>query len=105
MENPDLNEQQRLDRATKRVRAMSGFYKHLAVYVLVNLFLLGSKYFNLNAGEVFWKFNTFSTAFWWGLGVAFHAISVFGASFFLGQNWEEKKIKEIMDKQKNTKWE
>lgn len=105
MENLDLNEQRRFEKAKKRVRAITGFYKHFAVYILINLFLIGAKYFNLDSGEVFWKFSTFSTTFWWGIGVVCHAFGVFGTGLLLGQNWEEKKIQEIMDKQKNTKWE
>ncbi len=105
MENLDIQERQRFERAAKKVRSMTGFYKHFTVYILVNLFLLGAKYFSLDSGEVFWKFITFSTAFWWGMGVVFHAVGVFGTGFFLGQNWEEKKIQEIMNKEKNTKWE
>jgi len=33
----------------------------------------------------------------WGIGVIGHAIGVFGK---LGKNWEEKKIKELMEKDK-----
>jgi hypothetical protein len=33
----------------------------------------------------------------WGIGVIWHAISVYGK---LGKNWEDKKIKEIMEKEK-----
>jgi len=33
----------------------------------------------------------------WGIGIIWHAIGVFGK---LGKNWEEKKIKELMEKDK-----
>jgi len=38
----------------------------------------------------------------WGLGLLFHAFETFG----YGRTWEEKKIKEILDKQNSTnnKW-
>lgn len=105
MENLSFIEQQRFERAQKRVKKISGFYKHLMVYVLVNLFLITLQFFNLGKGEKFFEFSTFSTAFFWGIGLAFHVISVFGKNIFLGSNWEEKKIQEFMEKEKTSKWE
>jgi hypothetical protein len=40
-----------------------------------------------------------TTGLFWGIGVFFHWYSVFGINFFLGKGWEEKKIKELMDKE------
>ncbi|RZK61716.1 MAG: 2TM domain-containing protein [Pedobacter sp.] len=106
MEN-SVEEQRRLDIATKKVQAMMGFYKHLAAYVIVNLFLIAAKWFTLDAGEEFFTFSTFSTAFFWGIGLVFHCAGVFGTNIFLGNNWEERKINEYMEREKNksTKWE
>lgn len=105
MENLTEIEKQRFERARKRVKAVAGFYKHLMVYILVNLFLISMKYFKLEPGERLLEFSTFSTAFFWGIGLAFHALSTFGANFFLGNDWEEKKINELMNKKQNNKWE
>ena len=107
MENLTEIEKQRFERAKKRIKAITGFYKHLIVYILVNLFLISMKYFKLEPGENFIEFSTFSTSFFWGLGLTFHAISVFGSNVFLGQDWEEKKINELMNRNQNksTKWE
>ena len=103
MENFENKEQQRFERASKRVKSISAFYRHLMVYVLVNLFLISLKYFKLEPGENFFEFDTFNTAFFWGIGLAFHALGVFGSSIFLGENWEERKVKELMDKEKERK--
>lgn len=105
MENLSNLEQQKFERAKKRVKAVAGFYKHLMVYILVNLFLISMKYINLDPGEKFLEFSTFSTAFFWGIGLAFHALGVFGTNVFLGNDWEEKKIQELMNRDKGTKWE
>ncbi len=105
MENFNNIEQQKFERAKKRVKSIAGFYKHLMAYVLVNLFLLTLKYIKLEPGENFLEFSTLSTAFFWGIGLVFHALSVFGSNVFLGNDWEEKKIKELMDKNQGTKWE
>lgn len=34
----------------------------------------------------------------WGVGLAFHALAIFGLGGFLGREWEERKIEEIMKK-------
>lgn len=102
-----FEEQKKLERARKKVESIKGFYKHLGVYILVNLFLIAGKWFTLDPGESFFQFGTFATAFFWGIGVAFHALGVFGTGIFLGNDWEERKIKELMDREKNrgNKWE
>jgi len=105
MERLKTPEDLRLERITKKVKSSIGFYKHLMAYILVNLFLLALKYFQIENGETFFELSTFSTAFFWGIGLAFHAANVFGKNIFLGDDWEEKKIKEFMDKNQNTKWE
>ena len=99
------NDQQRYERALRRVKAVSGFYRHLAVYLLVNLFLVARKYFTLESGEEFFAFSTFYTAFFWGIGLAFHGFGVFWSNVFFGRNWEERKVRELMEKDKKQKWE
>lgn len=105
MENLTEIERQKFERAKKRVRAIAGFYKHLMSYILVNLVLISLQYFKLEPGEKFFEFSTFSVAFFWGIGLAFHAIGVFGTNVFLGHDWEEKKINELMNKNQGNKWE
>lgn len=106
MEN-QFEEERRLYRARKKVQSIKGFYKHLAIYVFVNGFLLALKWFKLEEGEEFFTFSTFTTAFFWGFGLVFHAIGVFGTNLFMGSDWEERKVQEYMnrDKNKSSKWE
>jgi hypothetical protein len=35
----------------------------------------------------------------WGIGVVFHGLKVFNFMPFLGQDWEEQKIKEFMTRE------
>lgn len=103
-----FNEQMKLERARKKVKSIKGFYKHLTVYLIVNIALIALKAIQLEPGEPFWHWGTFSTAFFWGLGLLFHGFGVFGTELFLGAGWEERKIKEIMDnapEQPKNKWE
>ena len=107
MENLTEIQKQKYERAKKRVKAISGFYKHFMVYILVNLFLVSLKYFSLDPGEKFLTFGTFSTAFFWGIGLAAHGLSVFGSDLLFGQDWEKRKIQKYMEKDaaNKNKWE
>ncbi|RMB56088.1 hypothetical protein EAX61_16035 [Dokdonia sinensis] len=94
------------ERAKKKVQNLKGFYTHLFIYVIINILL------QLFYAGVF-DFGTFSkhfpywvrftTPFFWGLSLAGHAVWIFyenGTNHFL-KAWEERKIKEILDKQEN----
>lgn len=100
--NPD----QQYNMAYRRMRRIKGFYIHLVIYILINSYNLVS-IFNQNifGDAVFWKWNTWSVIFFWGIGLTAHGLSVFGRDLFFGADWEEKKIQEFMDKNKNDKWE
>ncbi|MBB5269456.1 2TM domain-containing protein [Algibacter amylolyticus] len=86
-------------RAKKRVKALKGFYWHAFWYILVNIFLIAMIAINSSSAQ-FWQFGTFSTAFFWGIGIVFHAIGVFGKNPIFSKAWEEKKIKQYMEKDK-----
>ena len=75
------------------------------IYLLVNLALVAIKFFTLDPGEQFWDFGTFATAFFWGIGLAFHALGVFTENVFFGKDWEERKVREFMENEKHQKWE
>lgn len=90
--------------ALKRVKRIKGFYSHLLVYLVVNTMIIIVNIQHLDAGESIFSFKNFSTAFFWGIGLVAHGLSVFLPSMILGNDWEERKIKQIMDKE-NSKWE
>ena len=100
MENLD---QIKYQEAAKKVKRIKGFYSHLVVYVVINIMLFVVNV--QNSSESIWHWKNFTTPFFWGIGLASHAISVFLPSFILGNDWEERKIKQLMDKEKNNKWE
>lgn len=92
--------------AYKRVKRIKKFYVHVLVYVLVNLFLVFSDFDrNSNGAEMFLRWETYSTALFWGIGLAAHGLSVFGRDLFFGSDWEENKIQEFMKKDQSEKWE
>lgn len=88
-------------RAQKKVKSLVGFYWHLASYIIVNLFII---IILVSNGVDFFSFGTFATAFFWGIGLFFHFLGVFGADFLFGKSWEERKIKKYMEKERQ-RWE
>lgn len=108
MKNINLTpEEIKYQQAAKHVKKIKGFYSHLLVYIVINTMLLIVNYNNLNdhGNDNFWKWQTFNTLIFWGIGLAAHALSVFLPSFMMGKDWEERKIKQLMEKEKQNKWE
>jgi hypothetical protein len=97
----------RYEQAIKKVKKIKSFYTHAAVYVVINIMIIIVNIQNLNAQESYFQWENFSTAIFWGIGLLAHGTSTFGPNLFLGKNWEEKKIKEYMDleKEKKNRWE
>ena len=99
MENNNL-EKDRYERAVKRVKRMRGFYSHAIVYVVINIMIIVINIQNLDANESYFQWHNFTTLFFWGIGLLAHGLSVFTPNFIFGKDWEERKIKEFMDKDK-----
>ena len=97
MEN-NYQEEERYFKARKRVEEIKGFYGNLIAYIVVNI---GLMVLNLLTSPGYLWF------FWpmlgWGIGVVFHGMKVFNYMPFFGKDWEEQKIKELMDKEEQTK--
>ncbi|MEC4049888.1 histidine kinase [Flavobacterium sp. SUN046] len=87
------NEDKAYFRAKKRVEELKGFYGNLISYCCIVPILI---FINLKYSPQFQWF-WFSAA-GWGFGVLMHAFKTFG----YGANWEERKIKEILEKNKQT---
>ena len=85
-------EETKYQRAKKRVEAIRGFYIHLGVYIVVNLLLF---LINMTASpDSLWFFWPLLG---WGIAIVAHAFSVFGFGRLFGADWEEKKIREVME--------
>jgi len=76
-----------------QVRRLRGFYAHLAVYLAVNAGLLIVNLFSAPGRLwVVWPLAG------WGVGVVIHGAGVFLGGRLFGPAWEERKIREIMEK-------
>lgn len=84
-----LNEHEKALRAQTKVEAITGFYIHFAIFVLVMVMLLAIDYANDPAWWVQWPFLG------WGIGVAAHGGAVFGRMPAAITRWQLRKIKTI----------
>ncbi len=90
-----MSDDPRVQMARRRVAAMEGFYLHLGIFAAVIVVLA---IIDLMSGPEWWVQWPLAG---WGIGVLGHAIGVFGlpGSFRLfSREWEDRKVKEIVDK-------
>ena len=91
-----FNKDEKYYRAKKRVIVIKKFYMSLLSYVVFISLLAGLNYYTNE-----WRNAWFLwAAFGWGIGVLFHAAKAFEWNPFLGDDWEARKMKEFMDKDK-----
>ncbi|MCP4187915.1 MAG: 2TM domain-containing protein [Gammaproteobacteria bacterium] len=90
---------EKYEAAKSRVKELKDFYRNLFTYAAVNIPLI---IINLvTSPESLWFY--WVTIFW-GIGIVLHALKVFILDGkFLGKEWEEKKIKEMMEKESHSK--
>ncbi|MEC7263692.1 MAG: 2TM domain-containing protein [Bacteroidota bacterium] len=85
-------EEKRYAKAKERVKAIKDFYGNLIAYCIVIPFLW---WLNLRTTDFLWAF--FPTI-GWGFGVAVHGMEAFGYNPLWGKRWQERKIRELMEK-------
>jgi hypothetical protein len=95
----NYNEEERYYYARKKVNDIKGFYGNLIAYIVFNLFFLILNL--LTSPSHLWFYWPLLG---WGVGVLFHGMKVFGYSPFFGKDWEERKIKEFMEKEKTNRF-
>ena len=91
---PALTEAERRERAIRRVAAIKGFYVHFAVYLVV---IAGLIVVDALTGSNWW---VQWVILGWGIGVAAHAVAVFGRASKYVSDWEDRKIKQLMAEQR-----
>ena len=91
-------------RAKKKVEDIKGFYNHLAVYIIVNLTIIGVRVIVLSEDRIGFDipdWTIFTTPFFWGIGLMFHGLWVFSDKMGFVKNWEERKIQEFMQEEED----
>lgn len=96
----DYTEAERYYNAQKRVKEIRAFYEHLTVYVLTNPIVIVVNL--MTSPEYLW---CIWSVMGWGVAVILHALAVFNFPPFFNKNWEEKKIREILEKENKQRLE
>lgn len=96
MEN--YNEQEAYYQAKKKVEELKGFYWNVFTYIIVIPFLIFVNYMT------YWQFKWFwFPMFGWGIGLTFHGLSVFYKGKYFGKEWEQRKMEEFIEEEKNNR--
>lgn len=95
---PNYREGERYYHAQKKVKEIREFYEHLAAYILCNPIVI---VVNLMTSPGYLWFVWCLMG--WGIGLVFHGLKVFDLPPFFNKKWEERKIKELMEKEKEQK--
>lgn len=94
-----MTDEEAYERAKERVEEIRGFYAHVLIFVLVNLALL---ILNLatrrQTDGVLWFVWPLLG---WSIALAAHAICVFGVGPFLNHTWEERRIRQELERQQH----
>lgn len=91
-----MNQNELYRRARRHVRSLMGFYRHLAIYIILSVFFMTVDYL-----FTFGEWRLYLALLGWGIGLAFHALNVFTLGPIFSRDWEERKIKEFMDKEQD----
>ena len=98
-------EDPKLASARRQVRRIRGFYIHLLVYIFINILLFVVSTWDEGLITGLQDLSNYATALFWGIGLLAHGAGVFAPNFFFGKKWEERKIRELMEKEKRNRWE
>jgi hypothetical protein len=95
---PNYSEDDKYYLAKKKVQSIKGFYGNLTSYIGVNIILIFINLFTTPKHLWFYW-----PLFWWGIGVVIHGLKVFEVIPVFGKDWEQRKIKELMEKENRNK--
>lgn len=101
-------------RVKKRLEEIKEFYKHILVYIIINVVFSFLCYkFNIivkifeglsitnNISEI--SIGKYSLWFLWGIILIIDFFRVFGFRKMFGREWESKKVKEFMNQEESKK--
>ena len=88
-----MSEEANMIIAKMRIEEIKAFYVHAGIYGVVNTLLIIINWMNFD--EVWWSLWALLG---WGVGLAIHAMAVYGPISTLMQRWEQRKIAQLMHK-------
>lgn len=91
--NTTISKNDKYYQAKEQVKKIKEFYRAFFSYLVFIPFIVFIWYsYSRNTVQWFWF-----PIFGWGIGLFFQGVEAFNKFPFLGKNWENKKIKELMD--------
>ncbi|MCR4032336.1 MULTISPECIES: 2TM domain-containing protein [Flavobacterium] len=92
--------------ASKKVHQLKSFYNHLVVYAIVMIVFLLKEYTNLPLHFIPIKYINWVVMIIWSAVILGSAIDLFTSYKIFGQQWEQRKMRSILEKKyKKQKWE
>lgn len=88
-----MNDQELYKRAQKRVKDLRGFYVWVGIYIAVSLFVLIDNLIT----------DPYNLWFYWPVLGGAMLLAVYGIAIVaFGQNWEERKVRQIMQQERES---
>ena len=87
-------EADRYYKAQKKVAEIKKFYQHLTVYLLCNPIVIVVNLMT-SPGYLWFIWSLMG----WGIAIVLHGLKAFEFSPFYNKEWEERKIREILEKE------
>ncbi len=91
---PQNDSQLTEQRIRKQVHRLRGLYIHAAIYAVVNIGLLLIDLLG-SPGKLWFFYPLFG----WGIGLACHAAVLYLPQHWLGEEWEARKVAELMNRE------
>ncbi len=98
-------------RAVERVKEIKGFYRHLTIFILINiaLFVINTDILDFIARDrqdpdfrAWLNWNVWITPLLWGIGLTFHGLNVFLFKGNFLRKWEERKLQQFMEEEQES---
>jgi hypothetical protein len=85
----------------RRVKRLAEFYRHLSMYVVVMTIVWLISFVTMKSvPKNWWAWWPIWPTLGWGLGVLAHGLSVLPRAGFFSMEWEEKKVRELMNRER-----
>ncbi|OXA73860.1 hypothetical protein B0A67_02040 [Flavobacterium aquidurense] len=104
--NNDAEEFELKKIANKKVIKLKAFYSHAFIYAIGVIIFVLKEYAGFHLNFLPFKYLNCFVMIIWTTVFLVSAIDVFASFKIFGEEWEERKVKSILDKKnKKTKWE
>jgi hypothetical protein len=92
--------------ASKKVNKLKSFYIHALIYTAALIVFILKQYYGVPLNFFPFKYLNYVVMIIWTSVFLFSAIDLFVSFKIFGEEWEERKLKSLLEKkQKTQKWE